>query len=385
MYQLVKYRNLIEKLEKPLLTPKDMGIEEDGLVFNPGVLQKSNSIFIFPRIVDSSNRYDRKNGYVSRIGLARMKENFEIKPLSSSFILPDKPYDKRGVEDPRVNLVDGEYLITYTALEEGAWRGKNKVGVIHLKHMEFTRREGYEKLGVLKLCSSNKDAVFGPRRALNPISGNEEYFLLHRASWTKECLKEIKGKIFYKYGDKFLEFAEEFEFYVQRNGKYAKENLLKIAPQKESIWISFSEEHPLKALKKEKNTFLQHLTLLEPLQNCVKVGAGPPPIETDEGFLLIFHEVEKTGNERMYTAKFALLDKENPTKVIARSKKFAVRPEYEFERKGEVNNVIFPTGVAREFGDRGDIVFYGAADRYVGAFFTDFEKLAEKLSRGKLE
>ncbi len=383
MRQLLEYKSLIEKLEKPLLTPEEMGVGKDGLVFNPGVLQKGKTVFIFPRVMDSFNRYNRKSGYVSRIGIAEMDENLDVKSLSSEFICPDKPYDGRGVEDPRVNLVDREYLMTYTALKEGAWTGKNRVAVVHFKHMNFPRKDSYEKLGILELYSSNKDVVFGPRKALNPISGNEEYFLLHRASWTKKNLKKTKGKTFYRYGDKFLEFDKTLEFYTRKNGKYVKENPLKIAPEKESIWISFSEEHPLKALKKEKNTFFQHFLLLEPLKNCEKVGAGPPPIETEEGFLLIFHEVEKIGNKRVYTAKFALLDKEDPTKVIARTEEFGVRPEYEFERRGEVNNVIFPTGFVREFNGR-DIVFYGAADRYVGVFFTDFEKIAEMLSRKKL-
>lgn len=74
------------------------------------------------------------------------------------------------------------------------------------------------------------------------------------------------------------------------------------------------------------------------------VGAGPPPIETQIGWLLIYHFVEQIKNKKIYHAGAAILDKNNPSKVIHRLRKPLFSPEEEWERTGVVNDVVFPTG-----------------------------------------
>jgi predicted GH43/DUF377 family glycosyl hydrolase len=92
-----------------------------------------------------------------------------------------------------------------------------------------------------------------------------------------------------------------------------------------------------------------------------KIGAGPTPIETDDGWLLIYHGVD---DNHVYRAGLALLDLDDPSKVIARTPHPVLEPESDFERFGDVNNVVFPEG-AVVLGDTLH-VYYGAADRVIG-------------------
>lgn len=95
----------------------------------------------------------------------------------------------------------------------------------------------------------------------------------------------------------------------------------------------------------------------------VKVGAGPPPILTEHGWLLIYHGVKGYGGRLIYRTGLAMLDKDRPHKLIARSPDWVFQAEAPYEQSGLVPNVVFPTGVLL----RGDElwVYYGAADTYV--------------------
>ncbi len=92
-----------------------------------------------------------------------------------------------------------------------------------------------------------------------------------------------------------------------------------------------------------------------------KVGAGPPPIRVEGGWLLLYHGFD---HHRVYRAGFALLDAKDPSVVLARSEEPALEPAEPWERKGQVDRVVFPTGMIR----RGDnlLVYYGAADTNIG-------------------
>jgi len=92
----------------------------------------------------------------------------------------------------------------------------------------------------------------------------------------------------------------------------------------------------------------------------VKVGAGPPPVLTDEGWLLIYHGVKGYGGHLIYRAGVALLEKDRPHKAIARSRNWIFQAEAPYELSGLTPNVVFPTGLLV----RGDELwmYYGAAD-----------------------
>ncbi len=92
-----------------------------------------------------------------------------------------------------------------------------------------------------------------------------------------------------------------------------------------------------------------------------KIGAGPTPVETSEGWLLIYHDVDK---HHVYRAGLVLLDLDDPSRVIVRSSQPVLSPVREYERIGDVNNVVFPEGAVVIDGTLH--VYYGAADRVVG-------------------
>lgn len=97
--------------------------------------------------------------------------------------------------------------------------------------------------------------------------------------------------------------------------------------------------------------------------DAVKVGAGPPPILTDQGWLLIYHGVKAYGGHFIYRVGVALLDKDKPYRMIARSPNWLFQAEAPYELSGLVPNVVFPTGLLQ----RGDELwmYYGAADTHV--------------------
>lgn len=106
-----------------------------------------------------------------------------------------------------------------------------------------------------------------------------------------------------------------------------------------------------------------------------KIGGGPTPIETDEGWLLIYHGVRGTCNGLLYMAGAALLDRDDPTKVLYRTKDYILSPREQYERVGDVSNVVFPVSTLCD-ADTGRIaLYYGAADTVVGLAFSTVDEL----------
>ncbi len=102
---------------------------------------------------------------------------------------------------------------------------------------------------------------------------------------------------------------------------------------------------------------------------CLKIGAGPIPIETSEGWLLIYHGVLRSANGYVYAFGSALLDKDQPWKVTARSGAYLISPQELYECVGDVPNVCFPCAAIHD-PDSGRIaVYYGCADSVTGLAF----------------
>jgi beta-1,4-mannooligosaccharide/beta-1,4-mannosyl-N-acetylglucosamine phosphorylase len=93
---------------------------------------------------------------------------------------------------------------------------------------------------------------------------------------------------------------------------------------------------------------------------ATKVGPGPIPIETPEGWLLIYHGVWTSCNGYLYYAGGALLDLDRPWKVIHRTKDYLLAPREIYERVGDVPNVVFPSAATLENGTLR--LYYGCAD-----------------------
>jgi len=108
-----------------------------------------------------------------------------------------------------------------------------------------------------------------------------------------------------------------------------------------------------------------------------KIGAGPTPIETKEGWLLIYHGVLTSCNGFVYSFGAALLDIDQPWKVIYRAEPYILSPQTLYECVGDVPNVAFPCAALSD-SDTGRIaIYYGCADTVVGLAFAQVDELIE--------
>lgn len=107
----------------------------------------------------------------------------------------------------------------------------------------------------------------------------------------------------------------------------------------------------------------------------LKIGGGPAPIETDEGWLMIYHGVCNTCNGYVYSMGVAILDKEEPSKVLYRAGHYILTPEAPYEEVGFVPNVVFPCATLVDAQTGRIAIYYGAADSYVALAFTTVDEL----------
>ena len=108
-----------------------------------------------------------------------------------------------------------------------------------------------------------------------------------------------------------------------------------------------------------------------------KLGAGPIPIEIDEGWLLIFHGVGTTCNGMIYSMGAAILDKDEPWKVKYRCKPYIFHPTEIYECVGDVPNVTFPCAALTDAATGRIAIYYGAADTVVALAFTQVDELVK--------
>ena len=114
---------------------------------------------------------------------------------------------------------------------------------------------------------------------------------------------------------------------------------------------------------------------------CMKIGAGPVPIETSEGWLRIYHGVLHSCNGYVYAFGSALLDLEQPWKVLARSGQYLISPREIYELTGDVPNVTFPCASLHDPETGRIAVYYGCADTVTGLAFGYIPEIIEFTKR----
>jgi len=286
---------------------------ESGAVFNCGAaLGEDGLIYLLYRAIPAG--YTRKpNGtgydnYISAIGCAVSDDGIVFSRFEQPVIQPSDEYDRFGCEDPRVTRLEIRgrivYLITYTALFGPAYSGSDRVALASTEDFRT-----FHKHGVVIPGLADKDAVIFPE----PIRGR--IAMLHRV------IPDIQIVYF--------------------------DGLEQLTNPRENFWSEYRAR-------------LDEFTIMRPKYDweAEKIGAGPPPIRTEEGWLLIYHGKDE---EAVYRAGMALLDPEDPSRVIARSPHPILEPEEEYEKVGDTPNVVFPEG-AIVMGDT-LYVYYGAADK----------------------
>jgi predicted GH43/DUF377 family glycosyl hydrolase len=127
------------------------------------------------------------------------------------------------------------------------------------------------------------------------------------------------------------------------------------------MWISFSPD---------LHHWGDHVLLLEARDggwwDAGKIGLGPPPLETAEGWLVLYHGVHATSGGPIYRAGLALLDLDHPATVLRRTDEWVFGPIAPYEMIGDVGRVVFPCGWILDEGADRLSVYYGAADSVVG-------------------
>lgn len=111
----------------------------------------------------------------------------------------------------------------------------------------------------------------------------------------------------------------------------------------------------------------------------VKIGGGAAPIETSEGWLLIYHGVTGTCNGLVYSLGGAILDRNEPSKVLYRCGNFLLTPEEWYEERGFTPNVCFPCAALADAATGRLAIYYGAADTYIALAFAEVGPLVEYI------
>jgi predicted GH43/DUF377 family glycosyl hydrolase len=334
------------KKEGILITKTDLDFENDG-VLNPAAIRDGDLVHLFYRAVRKGNY--STIGYCILDGPLKIKERFTTPVLS-----PEFDYDMHGVEDPRIVKIDDLYYLTYTSYD-----GLNAMGSLATS----SALPHFEKKGIIVPQLSFEEFR---ELAENKKTINEKYarYQAHNNVVTAE-------------GDKALLWDKNLIFFPRRiNGQ-----LYFIHRIRPDIQITHVKE--LSDLTVEFwNNYLRHLhsnILLAPKhQHEVSyIGGGCPPIETERGWVLIYHGVHDTPSGYVYSACAALLDLEHPNKEIARLPYALFKPQFDWELKGEVNNVVFPTGAA--LFDDTLYIYYGAADARIACASLSLKALVDEL------
>jgi predicted GH43/DUF377 family glycosyl hydrolase len=111
-----------------------------------------------------------------------------------------------------------------------------------------------------------------------------------------------------------------------------------------------------------------------------RVGLGTPPIETSEGWLIIYHGVRQTAAGALYRVGLALLDLDAPWKVKRRSQEWVFGPKEPYEFIGDVAGVVFPTGAVVNSEKNELRLYYGAADSTVCVAFANMKEILDYLN-----
>ena len=310
-----------------VLEPTALSFEALG-VLNPAVIVHNGVIHMLYRAVALD--------FKSSIGYCRFRTPLLIEErLNKPLLVGQTIHEVMGMEDPRLVRIEGLFYLSYTAFD-----GKSALGSLLLSEdlIHFYGKRvivALQKLKTKKVQQVeryrwDKNLVFFPRRI------NGQIYFMHR----------IKPHI-----------------------------LLSSVIELSEIDAQFWKRKPLSKI----NTRL-HLKSREIGSNYV--GAGCPPIETEAGWLLIYHAAYLLEEQIIYKIHVALLDLNQPSRVIAELPYPVLEPKTAYERFGNVNNVVFPTA-SIEILDT-VYVYYGAADSCIACAYFSMSDLLQELLKNPL-
>ncbi len=332
---------IIAKKEGVVLRKEGLAFENES-VLNPAVIKEGDTIHMFYRAVHIPN--------YSSIGYCKLDTPLMVKERWDKPILsPEFDYESHGMEDPRIVKIDGVYYLTYIAFDS-----VNALGALATS----TDLQHFKKHGIIVPKIKYEDF---DRYTKNKSELNEKYLRYNR-------------------GANFLADKDLVFFPRRINGKLTF--LHRIKPD-----IQLAAITDLKELNKEfwVNYFLhfdEHIFLAPKYPHEVSyVGSGCPPIETEHGWLIIYHGVKDVIKGYEYSCCAALMDIDDPRKEIARLPYPLFKPELDYELAGDVDDVCFPTGTVLENDTL--YIYYGAADELIACASVSLSGLIDELLKNK--
>lgn len=296
----------------PILRPLPETSWESRAVFNPAAATIDGRVHLLYRAIG------RTGQFLSRLGLATSEDGVAFSRTSPDPVFgPEEPYERWSIEDPRLVHSGGRLLLlTYVVLMKPAlsYGQQARTALASTTDLRSFTRHGVISPPLPEL--DDRNMVLFPEQ----IAGR--YVALRRP-------QRLSGSDYVEYG-----FDQE------------PPN----QPNRSSIWISFSDDvcrwEPGRRLLRPERWWEER-----------KIGAGPPPVRTERGWLVVYHGVDERG---VYRAGAALLDLERPGCVLARLPYPVLEPTQPYEKEGVTPNVVFPEGTATIDGRL--LVYYGAAD-----------------------
>jgi len=323
----------LERFEgNPILEPEPKHWWESKAVFNPGAIYEDGKVHLVYRAIGDSD--------VSVLGYASSVDGFHIdERLDEPIYVPREPFEGAGsvypklsyyeityvsgggmggCEDPRLTKIDDRVFMTYVAFD-----GYNppRVALTSIHIGDFLARNWQWKKPVL----ISPPGVVDKNACILPERINRKYVIFHRI-----------------FPDILIDFVDDLDF--DGTTRWLKGEFR--IPTRASYW------------------------------NSRKVAAGPPPIKTKDGWLLIYHAVDDRDPFR-YKIGAMLLDLEDPTRVLARSEEPILEPQARYENEGWKSGVIYPCG-AVVVKDR-LLIYYGGADKVVCVASAKLDEFLEQL------
>lgn len=340
-------KSLKIKKEGILLKKTDYSFESEG-VLNPAVIKDNKIIHLFYRAVAKGN--------FSSIGYCQLSDPLHIENRKDvPALVPEYDYEKQGMEDPRLVKIDNLFYLTYTAYD-----GINALGALATS----TDLKTWKKAGIIvprityeefKHLSEDKDNLHDKYIRYNHFQISHQTNSDNVYLWSKNLVffpRRINGNLY---------FLHRIRPDIQ---------MVTGIKNIKALTLDFWKDYFLH--------FKDHI-VLSPVyaHETSYIGSGCPPIETPEGWLIIYHGVYDSIEGYVYTACAAMLDLEDPKKEIARLPYPLFQPEKKWELKGEVNNVCFPTGTLVENDTL--YIYYGAADQRIAVVSVKLSELIKEL------
>jgi predicted GH43/DUF377 family glycosyl hydrolase len=240
------------------------------------------------------------NDGISRIGYASSPDGYIINERSPTPIFrPKNNTENYGCEDPRVTLFNNEVIMAYTALTETDHEQIYQIALTSISADDFLSKQWKWNERLLPFKGiRNKDGVLFPKK----IDG--KYLMFHR----------LEPDMCVAYSDDLKRWYDIKSFMRPRTKSW----------------------------------------------DCWKIGAAGPPIELNEGWLVIYHGVSF---EKVYSLGVLLLDRDNPETILHRSEAPILTPVTDYERFGKVPNTVFSCGNVLINDEI--LVYYGGADSVV--------------------